>query len=125
MLYLRWRNVEVDSANWRVLNALESGGRSAVSIAATTACAGVIVSIVTLTGLGLKISGLIVNLGAGNLFLTTLFAALAIWVLGLAVPVTASYIIAAVMVIPALPQVGVPAVAAHMYDLYYAVLADV
>ncbi len=115
----------MDEANWRILQALESGGRSVVSIAATTACAGIIVSIVTLTGLGLKISGMIVNLGGGNLFLTVLYAALAIWVLGLAVPVTASYIIAAVMIIPALRDVGVPEVAAHMFVFYYAVLTDV
>lgn len=121
----RLRNVTSDPANWRMVHALESGGRSVISIAATTACAGVIVSIVTLTGLGLKISGLIVNLGAGSLFLTVLYAALAIWVLGLAVPVTASYIIAAVMIIPALTEVGVPEVAAHMFVFYYAVLADV
>lgn len=125
VIYAKIRQKAVDEANWRLLNALESGGRSVVSIAATTACAGVIVSIVTLTGLGLKISGLIVNLGGGSLFLTIVYAALAIWVLGLAVPVTASYIIAAVMVIPALTKVGVPEVAAHMFVFYYAVLADV
>jgi len=125
VIYAKANNQIVAEANWRMLNALESGGRSVVSIAATTACAGIIVSIVTLTGLGLKISGMIVNLGAGNLFLTVVYAALAIWVLGLAVPVTASYIIAAVMIIPALKEVGVPEVAAHMFVFYYAVLADV
>ncbi|MBV9791970.1 MAG: TRAP transporter fused permease subunit [Chloroflexi bacterium] len=112
----------------RLLLALEAGGKGALSVAATTACAGIIVSIVTLTGLGLKISGLIVQLSGGVPLLTVLFAALAIWVLGLAVPVTASYIIAAVMIIPALsgPRgIGVPEVAAHMFVFYYAVLADV
>jgi TRAP transporter 4TM/12TM fusion protein len=109
----------------RIIQALESGGRSVLSVAATTACAGIIVSIVTLTGLGLKISGLIVNLGGGNPLFTVAFAALAIWVLGLAVPVTASYIIAVVMVVPALAQVGVPEAAAHMFIFYYAVLSDV
>ena len=54
-----------------------------------------------------------------------LYSALAVWVLGLAVPVTASYIIAAVMVAPALVQVGVPDVAAHMFIFYYAVLSEV
>ncbi len=125
VLYAKFRQQASNEADWRILKALESGGRSVVSIAATTACAGIIVSIVTLTGLGLKISGLIVDLGAGNLFLTVVYAALAIWVLGLAVPVTASYIIAAVMIIPALRDVGVPEVAAHMFVFYYAVLADV
>ena len=79
----------------------------------------------TLTGLGLKISGLIVDLAGGHLFLTVLYSALAIWMLGLAVPVTASYIIAAVMVAPAMTKVGVPDLAAHMFIFYYAVLSEV
>jgi TRAP transporter 4TM/12TM fusion protein len=114
-----------DTGAFRMLQALESGGRSTVSIAATTAIAGVIVSVVTLTGLGLKISGLIVDMAGGQVFLTVLFAAIAVWILGLAVPVTASYIIAAVMIVPALTEIGVPAPAAHMFIFYYAVLADV
>ena len=94
-------------------------------VAAATATAGIIVGTVTLTGLGLKISGLIVDLAGGHLFLTVLYSALAIWMLGLAVPVTASYIIAAVMVAPAMTKVGVPDVAAHMFIFYYAVLSEV
>ena len=92
---------------------------------ATTATAGIIVGVVTLTGLGLKIAGLIVALAGGQLFLTVLYSALAVLVLGLAVPVTASYIIAAVMVAPAMIAVGVPDVAAHMFIFYYAVLSEV
>jgi TRAP transporter 4TM/12TM fusion protein len=111
--------------NSRLLLALEAGGKGALSIAATTACAGIIVSVVTLTGLGLKISGIIVNLSGGVPFLTVLYAAIAVWILGLAVPVTASYIIAAVMIVPALELVGVERAAAHMFIFYYAVLADV
>jgi TRAP-type uncharacterized transport system fused permease subunit len=73
----------------------------------------------------LKIAGLIVTLAGGHLFLTVLYSAFAVWLLGLAVPVTASYIIAAVMVAPALIQSGVPAPAAHMFIFYYAVLSEV
>lgn len=121
----RRRGQEPAQGAFRLLQSFESGGKSAVSIASTTAIAGVIVSVVTLTGLGLKISGLIVNLAGGQLFLTVLFAAIAVWILGLAVPVTASYIIAAVMIVPALTEIGVPVAAAHMFIFYYAVLADV
>lgn len=121
----RRRGREAPQGSFKLLQGLESGGRSAVSIAATTAIAGVIVSVVTLTGLGLKISGLIVNLAGGQVFLTVLYAAIAVWILGLAVPVTASYIIAAVMIVPALTEIGVPEAAAHMFIFYYAVLADV
>ncbi len=109
----------------RLVGALESGGISVLSVAATTATAGIIVGVVTLTGLGLKLSGIIVALAAGSLFLTVVYAALAVWILGLAVPVTASYIIAAVVIAPALIQVGVPPVAAHMFIFYYAVLSEV
>jgi TRAP transporter 4TM/12TM fusion protein len=109
----------------RLLEALHAGARSVLPVAAATATAGIIVGTVTLTGLGLKISGLIVDLAGGQLFLTVLYSALAIWMLGLAVPVTASYIIAAVMVAPAMTRVGVPDVAAHMFIFYYAVLSEV
>jgi TRAP transporter 4TM/12TM fusion protein len=109
----------------RLLQALATGGRSVVAVASTTAAAGIIVGVVTLTGMGLKISGLIVTLAGGHLFLTVLYSAIAVLVLGLAVPVTASYIIAAVMVAPAMIAVGVPEVAAHMFIFYYAVLSEV
>jgi TRAP transporter 4TM/12TM fusion protein len=109
----------------RLIAALDSGGRGILSVAATTATAGIIVGIVTLTGLGLKVAGLIVALAGGHLLFTVLYAALAVWILGLAVPVTASYIIAAVMVAPAMTSVGVAPVAAHMFIFYYAVLSEV
>ncbi len=109
----------------RLAGALEAGGRGVLSVAATTATAGIIVGVVSLTGLGLKLAGLIVALAGGSRPLTVLFAALAVWILGLAVPVTASYIISAVMIAPALTQVGIPPVAAHMFIFYYAVLSDV
>jgi TRAP transporter 4TM/12TM fusion protein len=109
----------------RLAAALSAGGRGVLPVAATTAAAGIIVGVVTLTGLGLKVAGLIVALAGGNLLLTIVYAGLAVWMLGLAVPVTASYIIAAVMVVPALVQVGVADIAAHMFVFYYAVLSEV
>jgi TRAP transporter 4TM/12TM fusion protein len=119
--------VDREHALWprRLLRALYAGARSVLPVASTTATAGIIVGTVTLTGLGLKISGLIVDLAGGQLFLTVLYSAFAIWMLGLAVPVTASYIIAAVMVAPAMTKVGVPDLAAHMFIFYYAVLSEV
>jgi TRAP-type uncharacterized transport system fused permease subunit len=119
--------VRRDTALWprRLGAALAAGGRGVLPVAATTATAGIIVGVVTLTGLGLKVAGLIVTLAGGHLFLTVLYAALAVWLLGLAVPVTASYIIAAVMVAPAMINVGIAPVAAHMFIFYYAVLSEV
>ena len=119
--------VRRDTALWprRLVAALDAGGRGVLSVAATTATAGIIVGVVTLTGLGLKVAGLIVSLASGHVFLTVLYGAVAVWLLGLAVPVTASYIIAAVMVAPAMISVGIAPVAAHMFIFYYAVLSEV
>jgi TRAP transporter 4TM/12TM fusion protein len=108
-----------------LLAVLRRGGEDVLGVAATTATAGIIVGVVTLTGLGLKLAGLIVTLAGGTLALTVIYSAVAVWLLGLAVPVTASYIIAAVMVAPALVQSGVPDYAAHMFIFYYAVLSEV
>jgi TRAP transporter 4TM/12TM fusion protein len=109
----------------RLFAALRAGATGVLGVTTTTAAAGIIVGVVTLTGLGLKIAGIIVALAGGHLFLTVVYSAIAVWVLGLAVPVTASYIIAAVMVAPALVQSGVPPAAAHMFIFYYAVLSEV
>jgi TRAP transporter 4TM/12TM fusion protein len=109
----------------RMIEALTDGARSTIGIIATCACAGLIVSVVNLTGLGLTLSGIIVEFGGGSRLMVITLAALAMWILGLAVPVTASYIIAAVMLVPALVKVGIPEPAAHMFMFYYAVLADV
>jgi TRAP transporter 4TM/12TM fusion protein len=116
-----------DTALWprRLGRALAAGGRAVLPVAATTATAGIIVGVVTLTGLGLKVAGLIVTLAGSSLVMTAVYSGLAVWILGLAVPVTASYIIAAVMIVPALIQVGVAAPAAHMFVFYYAVLSEV
>ena len=102
----------------RLGGALVAGGLDVLPVLATTAVAGIIVGVVTLTGLGLKAAGLIVGLAGGSLPLTVVFAAMAVWILGLAVPVTASYIISAVMVVPALTTVGVaPVGGAHVHLL--------
>jgi len=109
----------------RTAQALRSGSVGTLSVASTCATAGIIVGIMVLTGLGLKMSDLIVDLANNNLFLTVLFTGVAVWILGLAVPVTASYIIAAAITAPALTSLGVPDVAAHMFIFYYAVLSEV
>lgn len=109
----------------RLGKALEGGSTGVLSVAATCATAGIIVGVVTLTGLGLKFSLIILTLAGGSLFLTVAFTAVALWILGLAVPVTASYIIAAVITAPAMIKLGVPEYAAHMFIFYYAVLSEV
>jgi TRAP transporter 4TM/12TM fusion protein len=109
----------------RLVQALAGGTREVLGIATVCAGAGLIVGVVTLTGLGLKFSSIVLDLAGGSLFLTTLYTALIVWIVGLAVPVTASYIICAVIAAPALIKLGVPDFAAHMFIFYYAVLSEV
>jgi TRAP transporter 4TM/12TM fusion protein len=108
-----------------LVKALEGGSVGVVNVAATCAGAGIIVGVVTLTGLGLKFSSIVIDYAGGSLLLTALFTALVVWIVGLAVPVTASYIICAVITAPALIKLGVPDFAAHMFIFYYAVLSEV
>jgi TRAP transporter 4TM/12TM fusion protein len=109
----------------KLVKALEAGSVGMLNVAATCAAAGLIVGVVTLTGLGLKFSSIVIAYAGGSLILTAIYTALIVWVIGLAVPVTASYIICAVITAPALTTLGVPDFAAHMFIFYYAVLSEV
>jgi TRAP transporter 4TM/12TM fusion protein len=109
----------------KIAGALAGGTKQVLSVAATTAVAGIAVGILLQTGLGLKISSLILSLGLGNLVLTLVVAGVVLWVLGLSLPITATYLVAVPTVIPALVQLGVPPPAAHMFVFYYAVLSEV
>lgn len=109
----------------KTITALANGTRQVLNVAVTCAAAGIVVGVINLTGLGLKISDLIVAFAGGQLLLTLIFAGIALWVLGLAMPITATYVIAAVTVAPALTKLGVHELAAHMFIFYYAILSEV
>ena len=109
----------------KLVAALEAGSVGVLNVAATCAAAGLIVGVVTLTGLGLKFSDIVIAYAGNSLLLTAVLTSLVVWVVGLAVPVTASYIICAVIAAPALIKLGVPDYAAHMFIFYYAVLSEV
>ena len=119
--------LRADTALWpgRLFRAVADGSIQALGVAATCACAGIIVGVITKTGLALKFSSIVIDLAGGSLFWTALYTALIVWVVGLAVPVTASYIMCAVIAAPALIKLGVPDYAAHMFIFYYAVLSEV
>lgn len=116
-----------DTALWpgKLFRALADGSIQALGVAATCACAGIIVGVITKTGLALKFSSIVIDLAGGSVFWTAMYTALIVWVVGLAVPVTASYIMCAVIAAPALIKLGIPDYAAHMFIFYYAVLSEV
>lgn len=109
----------------KLIAALRGGSIGVLSVAATCASAGIIVGVVTLTGLGLKFSSIVIDYAGGSLLLTAIFTSFVVWIIGLAVPVTASYIICAVIAAPALIKLGVPDYAAHMFIFYYSILSEV
>jgi TRAP-type uncharacterized transport system fused permease subunit len=109
----------------RLAQALRDGTTGVLNVAATCATAGIIVGVVTITGLAQRFADIIIGYARGSLLLTALFTAAIVWIVGLAVPVTASYIMCAVIAAPALIKLGVPDFAAHMFIFYYAVLSEV
>jgi TRAP transporter 4TM/12TM fusion protein len=109
----------------KLVRALADGSIGVLTAATTCASAGIIVGVVTLTGLGLKFSSIVIDYAGGSLLLTAIYTSLVVWIIGLAVPVTASYIICAVITAPALTKLGVPDYAAHMFIFYYALLSEV
>jgi TRAP transporter 4TM/12TM fusion protein len=109
----------------RLAAALREGTTGVLNIAATCATAGIIVGVVTLTGLAQRFADIIIGYAQGSLLLTAIFTAMIVWLVGLAVPVTASYIMCAVIAAPAMIKLGVPDFAAHMFIFYYAVLSEV
>ncbi|HET7364035.1 MAG TPA: TRAP transporter fused permease subunit [Burkholderiales bacterium] len=111
--------------NSGLVKALAGGSLGVLNVASTCAGAGIIVGVVTLTGLGLKFSSIVLQYAGGSLLLTAIYTSLIVWIVGLAVPVTASYIICAVIAAPAMIALGVPDFAAHMFIFYYAVLSEV
>ncbi|HQE05116.1 MAG TPA: TRAP transporter permease [Tepidanaerobacteraceae bacterium] len=108
-----------------IIEGLENGARGALGVVAATACAGIIVGVVTLTGLGLRLGSVLVDIADGKLFLTLVFTMLTSIILGMGVPTTANYVITSTIAAPALIMMDVPVLAAHMFVFYFGIIADV
>lgn len=109
----------------RILDALESGAKASLVVVAACATAGIIIGIVTMTGLGLRFSSLIVTASGGHLLLALLLTAVACLVLGMGLPTSAAYIITATLGAPVLVQLGLTPIAAHLFVLYYACISAI
>ncbi len=106
------------------LRMLVDGAQNAMPVALACATVGIVVGVVSLTGLGLKLATGILGISQGNLFLTLVLTMVAALVLGTGLPTSATYIITSIMAAPALVQLGVPTLAAHMFVFYFGILAD-
>lgn len=118
-----------DRSDWltprRILVSMIEGARNMLPVSVLLAAAGLIVGTFTLTGLGLKISSLIMSVSGGSTIAALLLAMVASLLIGLSLPITATYIMTVVMVAPALVKVGIPVHVAHLLAFYFAVLSEV
>ena len=107
-----------------IADAFELGARNALGVAIACATAGIIIGVITLTGLGLKMANGLVDLAGGNLPLTLVFTMITSLILGMGVPTTANYIITSTIAAPALILLKVAPLAAHMFVFYFGIIAD-
>lgn len=105
--------------------AVLTAGRGTVQVAAACAAAGIVVGVASLTGIGLRMSELIIVLAGGQLFPALLLTALGSIVLGMGLPTTAAYVVLAALGAPALVELGVPLLAAHLFIFYFGALSNV
>lgn len=122
---LSWIKADTRMGLQEIFDALVSGVQKALEVVAACAVAGIIIGMVTMTGLGLKFSTLIELLAGGNLMAGLFYTLIASLILGIGVPTTAKYIILATLVAPALVALGAPLLAAHLFILYFGTDADI
>jgi TRAP transporter 4TM/12TM fusion protein len=107
----------------RLLAALEKGAKEAVSVAVPCAVAGVVIGVVINSGLGLKFTDLMIYFSGGVLIITLILVMVAVIILGMGMPTSAAYLLAAILMAPALINLGVAPLAAHMFIFYFAVIS--
>lgn len=111
---------------WRtVVEALEGGARDALAVAMACACAGIVIGVISLTGLGITFTQIVIALAQNSLILALVLTAVAGIVLGMGMPTTPAYIVMVSLLVPALIKLGVVTPAAHMFALYFAVLSAI
>jgi TRAP transporter 4TM/12TM fusion protein len=108
-----------------VQRALLSAGSGTVQVAAACACAGIVVGVASLTGIGLRMSELIITLAGGRLFPALVLTAVGSIILGMGLPTTAAYVVLAALGAPALVELGVPLLAAHLFIFYFGAISNV
>ena len=109
-----WFRSETRMGPREIWQALVSGGKDCLFVAALTGAVGVLIGVLALTGIAIRFSYILVELAGQNLFLTIALIAAATFILGLPLPITATYIVVAVVAVPALLKLGLPPLSAHL-----------
>lgn len=112
--------------NWKAfIDAFKDAAVTSVSIVSATSCAGIIIGVVSLTGLGLKFTDFVISFAQDTLLIGLLLTMIASIILGMSLPTVATYIVLSVLAAPALVELGVPLIAAHLFILFFGVFADI
>ena len=109
----------------QIVQGLIDGSKGVLGVLIACATAGIIIGVVTKTGVGLKIATALLDLSGGQLLPAMFFTMLTSLILGMGVPTTANYVITSTIAAPALIQMGIPVLAAHMFAFYFGIVADV
>ncbi len=127
LLLVADRRLKLSLLDWgrRLTLASIEAGRPIAGIAAIIICAGLVIGVLNMTGLGVKVTSVIVGLSGGELWLALLLTALACLILGMEVPTTAAYVICVSVAGPALQELGLPALHAHLFVFWYALLSTI
>ncbi len=108
----------------KIINALEKGAMGALQVALACACAGIVIGVIVLTGLGLKLSGAMIDLSGGSLPLLLFLTMIASLILGTGLPTVPTYLLLAVLVAPALVKMGIIPISAHLFIFYFGAISD-
>lgn len=125
VVLLSWVRKETRMGFKEILQAMAEGARSTIMVAAATACAGIVIGMITLTGVGLSFSSILISFSYGHLLLALFLTMISSMILGMGVPTAAAYIIVAVLGAPALMKLGVPMIAAHLFVFYFAIISGI
>ncbi len=110
---------------WTIVKALEESAKNTLGVASACACAGIVIGVINLTGLGLKFTSLVLFLAGESLIPALIMTMLAGIVLGMGMPTTPAYIVQAALLIPALIKLGVIKIAAHMFVFYFSTISAI
>jgi TRAP transporter 4TM/12TM fusion protein len=124
-LLVSWLHAETRMGPAKIVDALHLGAKGTIQLMAVCACAGIIVGVIGLTGVGLRFSSLILSIAGDSQFLALVFAMAIAILLGMGMPTTAAYAVAASVVAPGLIKLGISPLVAHMFVFYYAVISAI
>jgi len=124
-IFSTFRSEEIGRRWQRLLKGMEDAGRSMIKVVPLLVCANIIISLINITGIGVKLSEFILAVAGEHEFLALILAAGVTLILGMGVPTTAAYLLAAAVIAPSLKLMGFEAIAVHMFIFYFAILSAI